>query len=85
MRHHKDVYDRLKFDDPCPEEHMVGRNDRRFICHVLRQIYQMTDDPEIKLKTRIASTMAKKMSFMLQDKGIGWKEIWATDEEVKEI
>ena len=36
------------------------------ICGVLREIYQKTDDDEVKVLARIATTMAKKMSSKLR-------------------
>jgi len=72
-----DLYMGLDFDEPCPEEHMFGKHDGKYICHVLRQIYKKTDDPEIKLKCRIATTMARKMTIKLGGFGVGWPELYA--------
>jgi len=37
------------------------------ICQKLREIYAMTDDPEIKLRCRVAVAMAKRMHQALKD------------------
>jgi hypothetical protein len=42
------------------------------ICATLRQIYRRTDDSEIKLMARVATTMAKKMSYKLEDYKKNW-------------
>lgn len=73
----RDIYNRLEFDDPCPEDHMLGKNTGRFICHVLRQIYQVTNDPEVRLRARIATTMARKMIVKLEEHGVGWADLYA--------
>ena len=36
------------------------------VCQTLRDIYQMTDDPEVKLKARLAMAMAKAMHERLK-------------------
>lgn len=78
----REFYKTLDFDAPSPEYEMVGKCDGRFPCHVLRQIYQMTDNEEIKLKCRIATTMVRKMSFKLSEFNINWKHLY--DENNKE-
>lgn len=80
---YQNIYRNMRFDEPCPEEHMHGRNDGRFICHVLRKIYDMVDDEEARRQLRIATTMGKKMSFKLQEHGVGWKELWSEDGQKK--
>lgn len=43
------------------------------MCELLRQIYNMTDDPEIKVRCRMATTFAKKMAMMVTEfRGAGW-------------
>ena len=42
------------------------RGNGNTICQVLREIYYATDDEGIKLKCRIAVTMAKKMAGKLK-------------------
>jgi hypothetical protein len=73
----RDFYMRLEFDEPCPDEHMLGRHDGRYICHVLREIYQKTNDPDIKLLCRKATTMSRKMTIMLREFGVGWPDLYA--------
>lgn len=41
-------------------------NGHHTICQTLREIYSMTDDSEIKLKTRLAMAMAKAMQDRLK-------------------
>lgn len=58
---------------PVPEHDMEAVGDRYTVCTILREIYHKTDDPEIKLKCRMATTMAKKMAGMITEfKGRGW-------------
>lgn len=59
--------------EPELEGRMTHVSYRYTPCEVLRQIYAMTDDPEIKMKVRIASTMAKSMASRLtKHEGRGW-------------
>lgn len=55
----------LKLCDPCPEEWMTMSNPKYSICEVLREIWQSVDDPQVKIRARIALTMAKKMNLKL--------------------
>ncbi len=48
--------------EPEVEERMTHISKRYTPCEVLRQIYGMTDDPEIRLKLRVATTMCKSMA-----------------------
>jgi hypothetical protein len=66
-------YKRIEFNAPCPESHMHGRNDGNYPCHILRQIYEMTDSEEIKMKLRIVTTMVRKMSYRLP---VTWEVLW---------
>lgn len=68
------MYDKLKFYEPCPEAHMEHENRMNTICEQLRQIYKLTENPEIKLRARIATTMAKKMSAKLAEYKWDWQE-----------
>lgn len=53
--------------DPYPEEWMEKEQySPGTICGVLRDIYQKTDNDEIKMLSRIATTMAKKMTNKLR-------------------
>jgi hypothetical protein len=53
--------------EPCPVELMGVRRlfSRDCICATLRNIYEMTDDEEIKFWCRISLTMAKNMTLSL--------------------
>lgn len=48
--------------EPCSMKLIKRRNPKDSICGVLVEIYNLTDDPEIKLKCRVATSMAKSMS-----------------------
>jgi hypothetical protein len=73
----KRIYEKLEFDDPCPEAHMIGRSNGKFICHIMRRIYAKTDDPEIKLMARIGTTMGRKMIWKLMELNAGWSDLYA--------
>lgn len=62
----------MKLHEPCPEEDMRKKVRVNTICSVLRQIYRRTDDEEIRLMTRVATTMAKKMSNKLEQYKRNW-------------
>jgi hypothetical protein len=55
--------------EPVPEEKMIrhGNPKTNSICQLLREIYWMTEDQEIKLKLREATAMAKAMYFKLKE------------------
>jgi hypothetical protein len=55
-------------------------------CEVLREIYQMTDDLEIKLRCRIVSRMVKVMAGKITKvDGAGWEQhFWPKKERVDE-
>ena len=65
--------------DPCPEEWMGMENPRFTICEILREIYQATHDSSIRLKARIAMTMAKKMNNRLLYHKDKMSEEWNAD------
>lgn len=48
--------------EPTPEDQMTFVGHRVTVCELLREIYNKTDSPEIKMKCRIASTLAKSMA-----------------------
>jgi len=52
------------------------------ICQYLRDIYMLTEDEEIKLKSRVAMAMAKKMHERLK-KYKEDKEQWDVQQNVK--
>jgi hypothetical protein len=56
----------MKFE-PCPEEWMLAESKVYTFCEVLREIYKMTDDQEIKTKLRIAVSMVKEMAYRLRN------------------
>ena len=58
--------------EPIDKKEMSWISPKNTICQVLRDIYWKTDDPEIKLNCRIATTMAKRMTAKLTE----YKEDW---------
>ena len=48
------------------------------ICETIREIYEMTEIPEVKLRCRIAMSMAKKMHFKLKE----YRDMYAKDNEI---
>ena len=58
--------------EPCPEQDMKKKVRVNTICATLRQIYRKTDDDEIKILARTATTMAKKMGDKLEQYKRNW-------------
>lgn len=57
-------------------------NKKRTICEVLREIWYLTEDKEIKCRLEEAMTMAKKMSNKLfQYKGDWDKQMWGENKD----
>jgi hypothetical protein len=61
------LYRSLDHVDPCPISQMTTRGRPNTVCDVLRKIYSMTDNEEIKLLARIATTMTRKMDYRLAE------------------
>jgi len=59
--------------NPIAEKAMDYTSPNHSICQVLRDIYHKTDDSAIKLKCRVAVTMAKKMSLKLTENKKNWE------------
>jgi hypothetical protein len=61
------------FNRPRPEPVPIRQMERHFydgfntICQVLRDIYHMTDDENIRLELRVAMAMAKKMENHIRE------------------
>ncbi|HUT63435.1 MAG TPA: hypothetical protein VMZ04_05710 [Anaerolineae bacterium] len=63
--------------EPFPEDKMNKINKADTICATLRDIYNLTDNEEIKILSRIATTMAKKMNAKLERYKKNWdKGFW---------
>jgi hypothetical protein len=74
----------LRKHEPIPEEAMNYMSPKDSICEVLRRIYWKTDDPEIKLNCRIATSMAKAMTKKLTGYRKKWEEdFWDENPEYK--
>ena len=58
--------------DPVPREKMDKVSPEHTICEVLREIYHMTNDENIKYKCRVATAMAKAMSRRLTELNSDW-------------
>lgn len=56
---------KLNPTEPCREELMMKHHMENTLCAVLREIYCLTDNEEVKYKARVAMTMAKKMDYQL--------------------
>jgi hypothetical protein len=55
-------YDAFPIARPMRRSDMMSRDSRHWtVCQILREIYRTTDNPEIKLKCRIAHRMTKTM------------------------
>jgi len=57
---------RTRFE-PVPEEIMKKTNRPGTICGVLREIWQKSDNPEVKELARLATAMAKRMGKKLNE------------------
>lgn len=64
----------LRKHEPIDEEAMKWISPKNSICEVLREIYWGTKDPNIKLKCRVATSMAKAMTAKLSEYKEGWEE-----------
>jgi hypothetical protein len=75
--------DRIK---PIDRKYMHYKGTIYTPCEVLREIYQMTDDPEIKLRCRIISRMVKVMAGKITKiDGAGWEQhFWPKKERLDE-
>jgi len=71
--------------EPCPEFWMSMENPKFTICEVLREIWQKTDDPKIRMLTRIAMTMSKKMGAKLRSYKDGEELMNAFDDKTDEM
>ena len=60
--------------EPCAKRDMNRKVRVNTICATLRQIYRRTDDEEIKMLARVATTMAKKMSAKLEQYKRNWDQ-----------
>ena len=63
---------------PCPEGYMYRLHKKNTICQILREIYWLTDDDQVRLKVRTAVTMAKAMDKKLRENNERWDkaEFW---------
>lgn len=62
------LYKCLDYVKPAPVTQMTQwRGRANTVCDVLRRIYNKTDDEEIKLWARIATTMTRKMDYKLAE------------------
>ena len=60
--------------EPVDEKAMKWTSPKFTICETLRQIYWRTNDPDIKLFCRIATSMAKSMNNKLQTYKKDWDD-----------
>ena len=66
--------------EPVSEEQMLRDRhlDHHSICETIREIYEMTEIPEVKLRCRIAMAMAKRMNEKLKE----YREMYAKDNAI---
>lgn len=58
---------------PVPEKEMDHVSYKLTVCEMLREIYNKTKDPEIKMTCRIATSLAKSMAARITiHEGSGW-------------
>ena len=70
--------------EPVSERMMLRQWRECSICQLLRKIYHLTDDPEIKLELRVAVAMAKSMDKKLRSYNGGWdKKFWGPNDSRK--
>ena len=60
--------------EPVPEEEMNYVSPHETICAILRDIYFVTQNADIKLKARIAMSMAKGMNRKLKTYKANWDD-----------
>lgn len=65
-----------EYYDPCPVEWMGHHNPRFTLCEVLREIYSTTEQENIKLLSRVAMNMAKRMNSKLMEYNPKWQEMF---------
>jgi ABC-type Zn uptake system ZnuABC Zn-binding protein ZnuA len=65
----------LRKHEPVTEKEMEWISPNNSICQLLREIYHKTDDPDIRLNCRVATSMAKSMTRKLTE----YKESWEED------
>ncbi len=62
---------------PEVERRMDHTSHHLTLCQILREIYWKTDDPEIKWKCRLGTTMAKAMAKKISKLDPNWgKDYW---------
>ena len=64
----------IKRHPPIPERKMYVQGKHFTICEILREVYLASEDKEVRMKLRIAATMAKKMSKKLGKYKAHWEE-----------
>lgn len=71
----------LRKHEPVSDEAMRWTSPNNSICQVLREIYFTTDDPDTKLRCRLATAMAKAMTAKLKAYKQDWeREFWDSNE-----
>lgn len=68
--------------EPCDIRLMDKEWPEVTICEMLRQIFRATENEEIRLKARIAVTMAKKMDSKLREYKKTWdRRFWESNSQ----
>jgi len=60
--------------EPVPREKMEKASPQYTICEVLREIYRLTDDEDIRYRCRVATAMAKAMNRRLCELNSEWSD-----------
>jgi hypothetical protein len=72
--------------EPIAEEEMCWISPEHTICEVLREIYWTTDDKNIRLKCRVATSMAKSMTEKLTEYKEEWeKGFWDENKKYRDV
>lgn len=71
---------------PVPEFIMYEVYPEYTVCQVLRDTYQMTEDPTIKMNLRVAVGMVKAMDKKLREYKKDWDDgWWAQTKQYREV
>ncbi|MCP4668843.1 MAG: glycosyltransferase [Deltaproteobacteria bacterium] len=71
----------IRKHEPVTEEDMLWGSPKNTVCEAIRGIYNLTKDPDIRLKCREATAMAKSMSAKLSEYKRNWKNGFFDDNE----
>ena len=64
----------MRKHEPATENYMKKTFPVHTICQKLRELYHMTNDPEIKMGLRVAVSMSKAMQRKLKEYNTNWQK-----------